>query len=219
MVYVYLLGTGVTAILWLVFYITRKDLRRKLILSSLFLAPIGISERLFIPEYWNPQFQTIPISENIFLGSILFCFFSGGFVAVLYQVTFKEKIFDIKCINPFITLVGPTLLLLYPILSFQVDFMKISLLSMFVGGIITLFNLEYKIRKKVIYSATFNTLVYFAFFFIFWYSFPTLSLSYNFNNLSNFRILGTPLEEILWVFSFSLYWTPMYEIWRNVKRK
>jgi len=66
MVYVYLIGTGVYALIWAIFFIIRKDLRRKIFFTSLFAAPLGLSELLFIPDYWMPQFQTIPYSMNYF---------------------------------------------------------------------------------------------------------------------------------------------------------
>lgn len=73
MAYVYLIGTDIFTLIWIILFFIRKDLRRKMFFTSLFAAPLGISEILFIPDYWIPQFQTIPIFKELFLESILFC--------------------------------------------------------------------------------------------------------------------------------------------------
>jgi hypothetical protein len=76
--YIYLIGVVVYGLIWIVFFLMRKDLRRKLLLSSLVCAPLGVSEILFIPEYWIPKFKTIPLGDELFLESLLFCFVLGG---------------------------------------------------------------------------------------------------------------------------------------------
>jgi len=218
MTYIYLIGTGVYAVIWLVFFILRKDLRRKLFLASLFAAPLGISELLFVPEYWVPQFQTIPLFRELFLESILFCFFLGGVVAVAYQVFFKEKLFEFKKINPLLTLIAPVLFLTYFLRPFNINMMHYAFISMFIGSFIVLYCLGKK-SKKVIYSAVINTVLYSVFYFTLWYVFPQLSASYQFHKLSGILLGGIPAEEFLWIFSFALYWAPLYEIWKTYLKK
>ena len=213
MVYVYLIGTGIYALLWVILFFIRKDLRRKMFFASLFAAPLGISERLFIPNYWIPQFQAIYLFKDLFLESFLFCFFLGGVVSVIYQVLFGEKLFEIKDINPLLTLIAPILFLTYFLRIFKVNLMYYVFSSMFIGSFFVLFRMREK-SKKIIYSAIINTLLYSIFYFILWYSFPELPASYQFQNLSGLLIGGIPIEEFLWIFSFALYWTPIYEIWK-----
>ncbi len=218
MVYVYLIGTGVYALVWILFFLIRKDLRRKMIFTSLFAAPLGISEILFIPDYWIPQFQTIPIFKELFLESILFCFFLGGVVSIIYQVSFKEKLFETKEINPYLTLIAPILFLTYFFKIFNIHLMHYVFISMFIGSAFVLLYMKEN-SKKIIYSAIMNTLLYSIFYFVLWYSFPELPASYQFQNLSGILLGGIPIEEFLWIFSFALYWTPIYEIWRTYLKK
>ena len=70
--YVYLVITGLYLILWVIFFIARKDLRKKMFFMSFWVAFLGISEKVFIPSYYIPQFKVIHLFDEIFLESMLF---------------------------------------------------------------------------------------------------------------------------------------------------
>ena len=209
-----MIGVGIYAIIWSILFIARKDLRKKILITSLFAAPLGISELLFIPEYWIPQFQTIPIFEELFLESILFCFFLGGVVSVIYQGITNNKMFEFGKINPYLTLIAPAIFLTYFLKIFYINPIYYVFISMLVGSFILLIYLK-KNAIKIVYSALINTILYFAFYYIISQIFPELSASYQINNFYGILVNGIPIEEFIWIFSFSLYWTPLYEIWRN----
>lgn len=218
--YVYLIGVFIYALIWIILFFLRKDLRKKLFLSSLFCAPLGISEILFIPEYWIPKFKVIHLGDELFLESLLFCFFLGGVVAVSYQIIFKEKLLKTEKINPILTLIAPIIFLLYFINPFKTNLMNYVLSSLFLSSLVTFIFLKKREIKIIFLSAILNTTFYAIFYFSLWYSFYELPASYQFQNLSGILIGGIPIEEFLWIFSFSLFWMPMYEIWRNYfKRK
>ena len=219
MTYVYLIGTGIYAVIWIIFYLNRKDLRRKILFSSFFAAPLGIAEKLFIPEYWTPKFQTINIANELFLESILFCFFLGGVVSVSYQVLFKEKEFKFKKINPYLTASTLIIFSLYFLRPLNINPMYYVLTSMFLGSFIVMYALGKKDSTKIIYSAILNTILYGIFYFLAWYAFPELPASYNFDKLSGILLGGIPIEEFLWIMSYSLFWTPLYEIWNDYFKK
>ncbi len=161
MVYVYLIGTGVYAIIWLIFFTVRKDLRTKMLLTSLFSAPLGISEFLFIPEYWVPQFQTIPLFKELFLESILFCFFLGGVISVIYQVLSKEKLFEFGKVNPFLTLIAPALFLTYFLKISNLNPIYYVFFSMLLGSFVVIYSL--KKNNSVCYNK-YNFVLYFLFY-------------------------------------------------------
>jgi hypothetical protein len=133
-------------------------------------------------------------------------------VATSYQIIFKEKKLKVEKVNPFLTLISPILFLTYFLQ--RTNLMNFVIFSMFFGSFITLIFLKNE-AKKVFLSAILNTTFYAIFYFILWYSFPELPASYQFQNLSGILLGGIPIEEFLWIFSFSLYWMPAYEIWRN----
>ena len=214
MTYVYLWGVCVYVTLWVIFFLVRRDLRKKIFFSSMLAMPLGISEMLFIPDYWIPRFQTISISKELFLESFPFCFFFGGVTSVIYQFFFRKKLFKTREVNPFISLIAPILFSTYFLKIFAMNVIYYACLSMLTSACATLFLLN-GIRKDVLSSAFMNTVVYFIFFLVFWHVFPELPASYQLKNLIGIQILGVPVEEICWAFSFSLYWTPLYEVWSN----
>ncbi|PLX21276.1 hypothetical protein C0584_03055 [Candidatus Parcubacteria bacterium] len=54
MQYAYFIGCLIIASVWGVIYFYRKDLRKEIVFGSFLGAPFGISEFLYVPEYWTP---------------------------------------------------------------------------------------------------------------------------------------------------------------------
>ena len=125
MVYIYLIGSGIIAVFWFIFYFFRIDLRNKILLTSLIGGVLGITEIFFVPNYWNPQFQVIKILDNLFLESLIFSFFLAGFSCSFYQVIFKESLFNAQKIKPKFLLIGPTVFSLHLIIP-QINVMIFS---------------------------------------------------------------------------------------------
>lgn len=218
--YIYFYGTIIGCLLWVVFFQLRKDLRKKLVFSSILCAPLGLSEVLFVPHYWIPQFNTISIYEDLFVESILFCFFLGGIVSVLFQVVYKQQLLDTQGTNPLVTLIAPLLFFTYFFKLFPLNLMHYVVFSLLIGSTITIYFMR-KMAVKILISGVLNTLLYSAFYLTFWHTMSSLPKSYQYHNLSGFMVFEIPIEEYLWIFSFSIYWTPIYEIWTNyfAKRK
>jgi hypothetical protein len=184
------------------------------------LQHLGLLEVLFVPHYWIPQFNTISIYEDLFVESILFCFFLGGIVSVLFQVVYKQQLLDTQGTNPLVTLIAPLLFFTYFFKLFPLNLMHYVVFSLLIGSTITIYFMR-KMALKILISGVLNTLLYSAFYLTFWHTMSSLPKSYQYHNLSGFMIFEIPIEEYLWIFSFSIYWTPIYEIWTNyfTKRK
>ena len=59
--------------------------------ASLFTMPFGLSEPLFVPEYWNPPSLFDLAQQTGFdIESLIFCFGIGGIGAVLYNVLTRQ---------------------------------------------------------------------------------------------------------------------------------
>ncbi len=136
MAYVYMIGVGVYFFIWLIFFALRQDLRKKLVIASLLAALLGFSEMLFIPEYWTPKFQTILLLKEVYLGSILFCFFLGGVTAVLYQVIFKNRLYNTPGVNPLISFIVPLFFTIYFFSPLKINIMYYAVASMLLTGIL-----------------------------------------------------------------------------------
>jgi len=71
------------AVLWLAFPVHR----RAMVWASLFTAPFGLTEPLFVPEYWSPpSVFDLAIRTGFDIESVVFSFGIGGVGAVLYSV-------------------------------------------------------------------------------------------------------------------------------------
>ena len=64
MAYVYLIASFIMAIFWAIFFIIRKDLRKKILFTSLIGGILGFTEIFFVPNYWNPQFEVFKIRND-----------------------------------------------------------------------------------------------------------------------------------------------------------
>lgn len=213
--YVYLIGSGIVSIFWLFFYILRTDLRKKILLSSIIGGILGITEIFFVPNYWNPQFQTIKIFNNLFLESFIFAFFLAGFSSVLYQFIFKKSLFETQKIKPKLLLIPPIIFLLHLIIP-QINVMVFSFGSMLMGAL-----LFYLSDKKLGWPILLNGLFVLTFFLItyiiFWQLFPSLVISYNYKTLIKISIFGIPIEELLFFFAIGTNFCLIYEILSNSK--
>ncbi len=218
MAYIYLLWTLILALVWLIFFITRKKLRKKLLISSFFATPLGLSEFLFIPTYWKPNFDVIHISNEIFVESLLFTFFFSGIGATFYQAIFNKEFSKIK-ISPFYLLISPCLFLFYflnrLVFQFHVNVMHFVISSLLIGSIVTLVKFKSTVIKPIIFNVIIFTIFYALVTIILSNEFNELVSSYTIRSFIPFSINGIPLEEFLWAFSFILYWTPFYEIVKN----
>jgi len=217
MAYVYLIGSGIVAVFWFIFYFLREDLRKKILLTSIIGGLSGVTEIFFVPVYWNPQFQVVKILDMLFLESFIFAFFLAGFSAVIFQVLSGKPIYNVQKIRIELLLVAPVIFLFHPLFP-EISVMVFSFGSMFFGAF-----LFYLAEKKFGTAMLFNGFLTFAFFLImyavFWNLFPSLAASYNYVSLSGVAILGIPIEELLFFFAVGTYFCVVYEILKKSKLK
>ena len=89
--YAYLVGDFFLGIVWLLLFLFRKDLRIKMLIMSVLVAPLSpIAELFYLRDYWQPEFMT----GRSFTGieDILFSFFIGGISGVLYEEFFGKRL-------------------------------------------------------------------------------------------------------------------------------
>ena len=74
---------------WAILYVTVPEHRMVMWKTSLFMAPFGLTEPLFVPEYWNPpSLFDLAQRTGFDIESIIFSFAIGGIGAVLYGGNF-----------------------------------------------------------------------------------------------------------------------------------
>jgi len=85
--YIWLVWALLFMIPWAVLFAVFPRHRRAMFWASVFTAPFGLTEPLFVPECWNPPTLFDLAQRTGFdIESLIFCFGIGGVSAVLYNV-------------------------------------------------------------------------------------------------------------------------------------
>ena len=79
MQYVWFIWSLIILALWAVIYLSQKSVRKEMLKMSLITMPFGLTEPLFVPEYWFPP-SLFNLAENtgFDIESIIFSFAIGG---------------------------------------------------------------------------------------------------------------------------------------------
>jgi hypothetical protein len=204
--------------IWFLIFIFRKGLRNEMFLVSLFTMPFGLTEPFFVPEYWNPPSLFNLASKTGFdIESLIFTFAIGGIASVIYEVVFKVKHEKIKryirkkhkfylwvLFSPFIVFLPLYVFTnLNPIYSASI--------AMIMGGIAIIF-CRPDLLKKILLGGVLFLGLYFSFFFFFNLIYPNfIKEVWNLSAISGILILGVPLEELMFAFTFGMLWSGFYE--------
>ncbi len=100
-IYAYFIWAAIFGIIWISLYFWRKDVRKEMLIVSIFMGFIGIlTEIIHIQDWWQPLTIT---RSTIGIEDFLIGFFIGGIAAIIYEEIYQKKIntrkkFDIK--NP-----------------------------------------------------------------------------------------------------------------------
>ena len=91
--YAYLLLSLTLFVAWLVLAALRHDIRREMVRVSVGTMFLGLTEPLFVPEYWNPPtLGDLARRTGFDLESLLFSFAIGGIVFAAYHVLFAGEL-------------------------------------------------------------------------------------------------------------------------------
>ncbi|OGA25756.1 MAG: hypothetical protein A3I02_15890 [Betaproteobacteria bacterium RIFCSPLOWO2_02_FULL_67_26] len=204
---------------WAVLWIALPDHRAVMWKTSLVMAPFGLTEPLFVPEYWNPpSLFDLAQRTGFDIESIIFSFAIGGIGAVLYNLVMRRKLASLpphernEPRHRFHKLAIALPFALFPILYFLPWNPIYAGIAAMVAG--ALANVLCRPDLKL------NTLVG-GLLFLGLYTVLLLGLEWsapgyigqvwNLKALSGVLVYGLPLEELLFGFTFGLYWTGLYE--------
>ena len=218
--YAYLLLSAGLFVVWLILYGVRPDLRRPTLRISLGTMPLGLTEPLFVPAYWNPPtLFDLARRTGFDLESLLFSFAIGGIVFAAYDAlgatapagSMRAERHDPRhryhlaaiVVAPAIFLVLLAVTPLNPIYS--------AALGLGAGFLATLY-CRPDLWVKMLASAGLFLALYFVVFAAFNLAFPGYVVAvWNLPALSGVVLAGVPLEELLFAFTFGLYWSSVYE--------
>ncbi|MEK7186807.1 MAG: hypothetical protein AAB690_00865 [Patescibacteria group bacterium] len=94
MQYIWLIWSLILIAIWLVIYasLRSKQARTEMLVVSLWTSLFGLTEPLFVPEYWSPpSLFNLAIRTGFDIESLIFCFGIGGIGVVLYELIFRNQ--------------------------------------------------------------------------------------------------------------------------------
>ena len=207
-------------IAWLVIFLFKKELRKEMFWVSVFTALFGLTEPLFVPEYWNPpSLFNLALKIGFDIESLIFSFAIGGIGAVIYGMFFKIKykkmskpeIHNKRHMFHLLTLISPVIIFVVLFFLTNLNPIYIASIAMFTGAISALF-CRPDLKKNIFVSGLIFLIIYFIFFLLLNLSYPGLVQEiWNLPAVSGILILGIPIEELMFAFSFGMLWSSYYE--------
>lgn len=183
------------------------------------MAPFGLTEPMFVPEYWNPpSLFELAQTTGFDIESIIFSFAIGGIAAVLHNIILHKRVEVFRPAQrhhwrhrwhgsalavPFV---------LFPVLYFLPwNPIYAGIAAMVIGAIATAF-----CRPDLTANALVGGVLFLALYSIFlvglkWSAPGYIEQVWNLEALSGIVIHGMPVEELMFGFSFGLVWTGIYE--------
>jgi Lycopene cyclase len=193
--------------------------------ASLFTMPFGLTEPLFVPEYWSPpSLFDLALRTGFDIESLIFCFAIGGIGAVLYNLVTRQQL---RPTSPdekkhkrhrfhYWALAAP-FIAFPPLYFFPWNPIYPAIGAMVVGAIATVLCRPELGRKTWIGGFLF--LAYYVVFLLGleWTAPGYIERVWALDALSGLSIFAMPLEELLFAFAFGAYWSGVYDhfTWRT----
>lgn len=227
--YVWLAWSSGFLLPWFALYVTDPQFRPVMWRVSLVTAAFGLTEPIFVPEYWNPpSLFELAQRTGFDIESLIFSFAIGGIGAVLYNALTKRPFGPVsaaersRLLHRFhpVALWAPYILFV-PLYFLPWNPIYPAILCMAVGGMASAICRQDLKVKGFVGGALF--LVFYALFMLglVWFTPGYIPQVWNLAALSGVLLGGIPPEELLFGFSFGWYWTGVYEhfTWRTSQRR
>ena len=220
MEYVWLIWSLIILVLWVLIYALKPHFRKVMLKMSLTTMPFGLTEPLFVPEYWfPPSLFNLAEKTGFDIESLIFSFAIGGIGTALYLLINKRDVIEIPKterglarhrLHRYILFVPP---LVFTLLAWftTLNHIYCGILAMFSGALATLY-CRPDSKGNIWVGGILFALLYFIYFGSILPFYPDyVQLYWNLDALSQVLILGIPLEELLFAFTFGMYWSSLYE--------
>ena len=223
--YVWLFWSSAFFVAWILLFAVFKQHRVEMWRASVFMAPFGLTEPIFVPEYWNPpSLFELAQRTGFDIESIIFTFAIGGIGTVLYNIIMRKRLAEI---DPHARndrrYRWHLWALAVPFASFPLFYflpwnpVDAGIAAMTLGAIAAVL-CRPDLKSNTLLGGVLFLALYSIFMFGLKWSVPGyIEQVWNFKALSGIVIYGVPIEELLFGFSFGLMWTGIYEhfTWRQ----
>lgn len=226
--YVWLVWSSAFLAPWLTAYAAFRQHRRAMWWASLFTTPFGLTEPLFVPEYWNPpSLFDLARSTGFDIESLIFCFGIGGIGAVLYNILTSRRSRAVPAGERQSSRHRLHLwALLAPFLAFPVLYplpwnpIYPAIVAMILGAIVAVL-----CRPDLAEKTWVGALLFLGYYTVFmlgleWIAPGYIERVWNLVALSGLTVAGFPIEEFLFAAAFGAYWAGVYEhfTWQTLAR-
>lgn len=217
--YIWLAWSSAFLLPWAAIYAAFPGQRRPMRWASLFTAPFGLTEPLFVPAYWNPpSLFDLAMRTGFDIESLIFTFGIGGVGAVLYNIltaTVPEPVTAAEHHSPRhryhrAALAAPVIvfLVLY-FLPWNPIYPSIAAIA--AGALATIW-----CRPELKAKTWIGGALFLGFYMLFlagleWSAPGYIERVWNLGALTGIQLFRMPLEELLFAFAFGMYWSGVYE--------
>jgi len=217
--YVWLVWSGLFLIPWAIVYVIFSKYRFQMWRAAIYTAPFGLTEPLFVPEYWNPPtLFNLAQTTGFDIESLIFCFGIGGISVVLYNLLTQKELTEVASCERHsprhrfhrVALFSPFIIFLLLVI-FEWNAIFPGIIAMAGGAIATIF-----CRPDLKNKTWVGGIIFVIYYYLFLVGLEWLSPGYvdrywNLNQLTGVKLFSFPIEEFLFAFSFGMYWSSVYE--------
>ena len=217
--YVWLIWSSAFLLPWVLLYALFPQHRVAMWWASVFMAPLGLIEPIFIPEYWNPpSLFELAQRTGFDIESIVFSFAIGGIGAALYNIIARKRLEPLlpeerhHSRHRWHRWALATPFALFPILYFLPWNVIYAGIAAMLAGAIAAMLCRPDLKFNTLVGGVLFLVIYTIFLLGLKWSAPGyIEQVWNLKALSGIVIYGLPLEELLFGFAFGLVWTGIYE--------
>lgn len=230
MEYIWFIWSLISVGIWLAIYLSldTREKKKEMLIVSLWTSLLGLTEPIFVPEYWSPpSLFDLAMKTGFDIESLVFSFAIGGIAVSLY-----ERILPIRHVSlsaaeqrsarhgfHIWALLSAPAVFVVLLLAADLNPIYSAVVAMVTGGLATWY-CRPDLKKKMFTSA----FIFLALYFLYFFTLIAMSPGYvgqvwNLPAISGILILGIPLEELLFAWSFGFIWSSVYEhvAWRKVR--
>ena len=217
--YVWLAWASAFLVPWIALYLARPEFRRQMLRVSAATSLLGLTEPIFVPEYWNPpSLFDLAQRTGFDLESLIFCFAIGGIGAFGYNAlarcglqplpmqerhVARHRFHRLALAAPFLAFPPLYVLPWNPIFA--------GIVALAIGGAANVLCRPDLARNTLLGGALFAGL-YAVFMMLLVVTAPGyIEQVWNQDALSGVRLGAIPLEELAFGFVFGMYWAGIYE--------
>lgn len=217
--YVWLLWASAFLLPWIALYVANPRLRAVMWRASLATSALGLSEPLFVPEYWNPpSLFELAQRTGFDIESLIFSFAIGGVGVVLYHPMTRTRLVPVPA--PEMTarrhrlhrlaLIVPAVVFV-PLAILPWNIIYAAMVALVVGSAASVL-----CRPRLAQKTLIGGMLFLGFYAVFmlgleWSAPGYIGQVWNLSDLSGLLIAGIPIEEFLFGATFGMYWSGVYE--------